>query len=87
MQLLESSTPPTNAQLNEIVTQARTLMQQAKGAKDPKAAVMQMIGTNPQATNVWKLLQSGGDLKSVAMEMARQRGIDPAALEQALRGI
>ena len=86
-QLLAPYSRQQDTQLTNIVSQARNLMQQVQGAKDPKAAVMQMIGSNPQAANVWKILQTNGDLKSVAMEMARQRGIDPAALENELRRI
>ena len=87
MQLLASYTPQQNTQLNDLVAQTKRLMQQANNAKDPKTAVLQMIGSNPQAASIWKMLQTNGDLKSMAMEMARQRGIDPAALEKELNGI
>lgn len=74
-----------NAQMNQLVTQVKGMMQRVQGAKDPKQAMLQMIGSNPQASAIWRLINAGGDYRSVALQMARERGIDPQALEEALK--
>lgn len=74
----------TDARLTQIANAAKQMMQTVKAAQDPKAAMMKMIGSNPQAASILQSMQHGGDLKTLAMNMAKQNGIDPVKLERIL---
>ena len=66
---------------------ARGMMETVNAARDPQAAMLQIIGTNPQIASIWKSYsQHGMDLKTMAMNMARMNGIDPDELVRKLNG-
>lgn len=56
--------------------------------KSPDQLIQTMVGNNPQiqaAVNQLRDSANGKNPKDIAMEMAKQKGIDPAQLQQLAR--
>ena len=53
-------------------------MNMLKAARNPQAALMGMMGNNPQMQQVKEIVdQHGGDPMKAFREMAEQNGLDP----------
>ena len=62
------------------------MMQQIKGAQDKQAMLAQMLQNNPNTAAISSMLSNGGDLETIARQMAQQRGIDINQLIRQLSG-
>ena len=78
---------PQQSQLNQSIEQVRGMMQQIQNAQNPQAMLAQLLQNNPNTAMISNLLKnSGGNLETVAREMARARGIDINQLISQLQG-
>lgn len=58
--------------------QFKQTMNMLKAARNPQAALMGMMGNNPQMQQVKEIVdQHGGDPMKAFREMAEQNGLDP----------
>lgn len=67
---------------NEMINMFLSLM---NNGGNPEAIAMQMLSNNPQARQLmeqFKNMSKGMSPKEFAMQLARQRGIDPAQVSQ-----
>ncbi len=72
---------------NPAMQQIANVINQAKGMQNPQAFIQQLSAKNPQAAQqIQQLMQSGKNPKDIAMSIMRQRGINPAQIEQMIRG-
>lgn len=53
-----------------------------KGGKNPQAIAQMLLSQNPQIAQ-----QIGGDPKAFAMNLMRQRGIDPSQIQTLMNGL
>lgn len=53
-----------------------------KGGKNPQAIAQMLLSQNPQIAQ-----QIGGDPKALAMNLMRQRGIDPSQIQTLMNGL
>ena len=53
------------------VEEVRSLMNRLASAKNPQAALMQVLQNNPNAKTIFAMLQSGNSLESIARQMAQ----------------
>ena len=51
-------------------------MNRLASAKNPQAALMQVLQNNPNAKTIFAMLQSGNSLESIARQMAQTQNID-----------
>lgn len=69
-------TPPPQ---NNLVNSVASIM---KGGKNPQAIAQMLLSQNPQIAQ-----QIGGDPKAFAMNLMRQRGIDPSQIQTLMNGL
>ena len=63
---------------NPRVMQFKNAMNMIRNAKNPQAAMIAMIGNNPQMKDVQKIIQDrGGDPMQAFRAMAEENGLDP----------
>ena len=59
-----------------------------QAANNPMQAVNQMAANDPRMQQVMEIVnQNGGDAKAAFYNMARQRGVDPNAILNQLKGL
>ena len=51
-------------------------MSQVKNATNQQAELARILQNNPNTSNIYSLLQSNGNLESIAKQMAQSKGID-----------
>ena len=63
---------------NPRMNQIKQAMNVVRAAKNPQAALMNMMGNNPQMRQVQNIIQQhGGDPMQAFRAMAEQNGLDP----------
>ena len=72
--------------LNESIARVRNMMQQVQAAQNPQAMLAQMLQNNPNTAAIANMLKGGGDLESMAKQMAAASGIDINQLIKQLQG-
>lgn len=71
---------------NPMLQKVKQMMSFAKMSRDPQAAIMSMMGNNPQMQQVMSLIQNnGGDAMQVFRQIAQQNGIDPQEILDMLK--
>ena len=69
-----------------MLPQIKRAMTMIRGAQDPEGMIRQMMGNNPQFSEVQKLIQkSGGDPKRAFYALAEQYGVNPEEILRAIR--
>ena len=75
-----------NTPISNNLNQIKQLMNMVKSAKNPQAALQNMMQNNPQMKQVQGLIdQYGGDPKTAFYKMAEEKGIDPDQILTMLR--
>ena len=75
--------PAIQAAHQNTASPLKTLVQLAKGAKDPMSWLQTMCISNPQLKPLAECIKaSGGDAKTAFYKMAEQNGIDPDGILQ-----
>lgn len=64
--------------------QIKNMMNAMQAAKNPQQFLMNMAQNNPKMQQVLGLLKNGKNPKEMFYEMAKQQGVDPNAIVQAL---
>ena len=63
---------------NPKLMQIKQTMNMVKAARNPQAALMGMMGNNPQMKQVMEIVNKrGGDPMQAFREMAEENGMDP----------
>ena len=63
---------------NPKLQQIKQVMNSVKAARNPQAALMGMMGNNPQMKQVMNIVnQRGGDPMQAFRAMAEENGVDP----------
>lgn len=57
-------------------------MQMMQGGKVNPQNLMQMMGNNPMMQQAQQMMNSGGDPKDIAMNLAKQKGMSEEQLKQ-----
>lgn len=57
-------------------------MQMMQGGKVNPQNLMQMMGNNPMMQQAQQMMNSGGDPKEIAMNLAKQKGMSEDQLKQ-----
>ena len=83
LQMLNGTAPQTTGSLAQI----KEIVGKLRGMSNPQAMLQQMLPQrSPQLAQAMELVkQHGGDAKAACMELAREKGIDPAELEGLLK--
>lgn len=72
--------------MNQALQQTKMMMNQLRMVQNPQYALMQMIQQNPQLQQVLNIIKmSGGDAQSTFYAMAKQAGVDPQMILNALK--
>ena len=82
-------------QLNQVPAQAspslpnnlkqiKGMMNAMKSARNPQQFLMNMVQNNPNMKPVMDMLRSGSNPKELFYSMAKEKGLDPNAIIQAL---
>lgn len=72
---------------NPSMQQIANTINQLKSMQNPQAFIQQLSSRNPQAAQqIQQLINSGKNPKEACMNLMRQRGLDPAQIEQMIRG-
>lgn len=70
-----------------MIQRAKQMMQTIKAARNPEAALMGMVQSNPQLQQVMNVVkQHGNDPMQAFREMAEQNGLDPDEILSMIRG-
>ncbi len=68
------------------LSQIKQMMNFCRGASNPQTALQTLMAQNPQMKQVMDLVQQGGgDPKTVFYRLAKQKGVDPDAVLNALK--
>ena len=72
---------------NPMIQRAKQMMQTIRAARNPEAALMGMVQSNPQLQQVMNVVkQHGNDPMQAFREMAEQNGLDPDEILSMIRG-
>lgn len=78
--------PSQQQQLNESIERTRALMQQMSSIGNKEAFITNLLQSNPQLSAIIPLLHNGGNLESIATQMAQTNGINLNNLIKKLSG-
>ena len=71
---------------NPRLQQIKNVMNTIRGARNPQAALMSMMGNNPQMQQVQNIIQQhGGDPMQAFRAMAEENGLDPDEILSMIR--
>ena len=65
------------ANIQNQILQAKEMINQAQKFRDPKAAIIQMMQSNPQLKDAFEVLNACGDPQKAFYELAKRKGVDP----------
>jgi len=69
-----------------VIQQIKSMMSAVQAAQNPVTALNQMMASNPQLQAALTLIQqNGGDARAAFFAYAKQNGIDPQQVLNALR--
>lgn len=67
------------------LNQVKQMLQVIKSAGNPQLMMQQMLGSNPQYSQVMQYIQqNGGNAKQAFYALAKQQGVDPQQIINAL---
>ena len=79
-----SSNP--NQQLNNNLQAIKEMMNLVRNSNNPMATLQTLAAQNPNFQQAFQLIQqNGGNLQQTFLNLARQQGIDPISILQALK--
>lgn len=69
----------------QVIQQIKSMMSQIRMARDPQYALSQMLVSNPRLKSALELIKNAGDSKTAFLNYAKQLGVDPQQVINALQ--
>lgn len=75
-----------NPQMNQSIQQIKNMMNMVQMSANPQMALQNIVNQNPNLQNILSLVGSNGaNLQQVFYNMAKQKGVNPEDVINALR--
>ena len=75
-----------NPQMNQSIQQIKNMMNMVQMSANPRMALQNIVNQNPNLQNILSLVGSNGaNLQQVFYNMAKQKGVNPEDVINALR--